>query len=62
MGFFLHVFETTFHDLEQKLGGGATGQAKKGRRRPDPNLDDYTSNSSENQYRFKNQPQNMIRA
>jgi hypothetical protein len=28
----------------QKLGGGATGHAKRAGRRPDPKFDDYTQN------------------
>jgi hypothetical protein len=46
----------------QKLGGGATGHAKRAGRRPDPKFDDYTYNSSDLQFKFKNQSQNKSRA
>jgi hypothetical protein len=46
----------------QKLGGGATGHAKKADWRPDPKFDDYTQNSSEKLFEFKNQPQNSSKA
>jgi hypothetical protein len=46
----------------QKQGGGATGHAKRAGRRPVPKFDDYTQNSSEKQYKFKNKSQNNSRA
>jgi hypothetical protein len=46
----------------QKPGGGATSHAKRAGRRLDPKFDDYTQNSSDLQSKFKNQPQNNIRA
>jgi hypothetical protein len=46
----------------QKLGGVATGHAKKARRRPDPKFDHYTQYSSDLQSKFKDQSQNNSRA
>jgi hypothetical protein len=46
----------------QKPGGGATGHAKRAGQRPDPKFDDYTQNSSDLQFKFKNQYQNNDRA
>jgi hypothetical protein len=46
----------------QKPGDGATGHAKRAGRRLDPKFDDYTQNSSDLQYKFKNLSQNNNRA
>jgi hypothetical protein len=37
----------SYYVTGQKPGGDATGRAKKAGWRPDPNIDDYTQNPSE---------------
>jgi hypothetical protein len=48
--------------LGQKPGVGATDHTKRVSRRSNPKIDDYTQNSSENQSKSKNQPQNSTSA
>jgi hypothetical protein len=45
----------SYYVPEQKLGGGATGHAKRAGRRSNPKFDDYTQNSSDLQSKFKNE-------